>query len=111
MPGLYRNIGAPIRRDGVTVAKRNEVFAPTEDEITRLRYKLRLVDATPQAVGVSAPAAVAAKPRVPEPEPEPEYTGDISEYHTGAGWYTLPGGVRVRGKEAALEALGDADQD
>lgn len=105
MPGLYMNIGAPIRRAGATVAKRGEVFEPTEDEILRLAYKLRRVDGGQVAVGAPAPAAP-----VVEPEPEPEYTGDISDYHTGAGWYTLPGGVRVRGREAALEVL-NGDQD
>lgn len=30
---------------------------------------------------------------------------DVSDYHTGGGWYTLPDGSRVRGEDAAREAL------
>lgn len=29
---------------------------------------------------------------------------DVAQYHTGSGWYELPNGERVRGKEAAIEA-------
>jgi hypothetical protein len=35
----------------------------------------------------------------PEPEPEPQLK------HIGGGWYELPGGERIKGKEAALNAL------
>jgi len=116
MADLYRNIGAPIRRNGVTVAHRGDVFEPTTEELVRLRYKLHKVEAParrqpaakPESAGVEvvAPAAPAAA------EPDPA-TASVDDYHTGAGWYTLPGGERVRGKSAALEALGltDADQD
>lgn len=30
---------------------------------------------------------------------------DLDEFHVGGGWYELPGGERVRGKDAAREAL------
>lgn len=116
MADMYRNIGAPIRRNGKTVAGRGDVFEPTPEEIIRLSYKLRAVDAparrsqpTPaKQVAVEAPASAA--PAVADPEP---LSASVDDYHTGAGWYTLPGGERVRGRQAALDALGmsDADQD
>jgi hypothetical protein len=30
---------------------------------------------------------------------------DVSDYHVGGGWYELPSGEKVRGKEEAREAL------
>lgn len=115
MADLYRNTGAPIRRDGKTVAHRGDVFEPTAEELLRLRYKLQRVEAPARRqpepakqVAVEAPALAA--PAVAEPDPA---TASVDDYHTGAGWYTLPGGERVRGRAAALSALGltDADQD
>lgn len=29
----------------------------------------------------------------------------VNDYHTGAGWYVLPNGERVRGKEKAIDVL------
>jgi len=117
MADLYRNIGAPIRRDGVTVAHRGDVFEPTETELVRLAYKLHKVEAPARvrsaaATQVSAGVEVVAPAAPAAAEPDPA-TASVDDYHTGAGWYTLPGGERVRGRAAALEALGltDADQD
>lgn len=39
-----------------------------------------------------------------------EGTAEISQYHTGAGWYDLPNGERVRGKENAEEILKTIDE-
>jgi len=38
----------------------------------------------------------------PDPNPDEEENGGI--VHTGGGWYDLPDGRRIRGKEAALAA-------
>lgn len=38
-----------------------------------------------------------------------EITGDpepVEPAHVGGGWYELPGGERIKGKEEALKALG-----
>lgn len=43
MADAYWNIGAPIRRDGQVVAKRGDIFEPTEKELKTLAYKLRPV--------------------------------------------------------------------
>lgn len=55
-----------------------------------------------------------AKPAEEDPKPEPEEAADessdevdVSEYHVGGGMYELPNGERVRGKDAAREALDD----
>jgi hypothetical protein len=32
-------------------------------------------------------------------------TQDVDQYHTGGGWYEMPDGSKVQGKEAAQEAL------
>jgi len=29
----------------------------------------------------------------------------VNNYHTGAGWYELPNGERVRGKDNAIDVL------
>lgn len=118
MADLYRNIGAPIRRNGKTVAGRGDTFEPTADELVRLAYKLKRVGepvrqrkpqpAKQESAGVEVMAPAVPAAAVPDPA-----TASVDDYHTGAGWYTLPGGERVRGRAAALEALGltDADQD
>lgn len=48
----------------------------------------------------------------PEPDPEAESAGeptelDVAQYHTGGGYYELPNGEKVRGKEAATKALNE----
>lgn len=42
---------------------------------------------------------------VPLPEDEIEGLNDVSAYHIGGGYYELPNGEKVRGKEAATELL------
>lgn len=42
---------------------------------------------------------------VPLPEDEIEGLNDVSTYHVGGGYYELPNGEKVRGKEAALALL------
>lgn len=42
--------------------------------------------------------------------PSPTNESDISNFHVGAGWYELPNGERVRGKEAAEEELKKIDE-
>lgn len=95
----YRNIGAPIRRDGVVVARRGEVFEPTADELKRKAYKLQPV--MEERVVRKRPAPPAPDPEVDD-APDPD---DIDAYSTGGGWYTLPGGERVRGKDNAVSRL------
>jgi hypothetical protein len=49
-------------------------------------------------------------PAEPEPavtvgDPDPDPSVSVDAFHTGAGWYTLPDGSKVRGRDAALAAL------
>ena len=41
----------------------------------------------------------------PLPEVETDALQDVSVYHVGGGYYELPSGEKVRGKEAAQAAL------
>lgn len=41
-----------------------------------------------------------------EDEPQRENIKSDEIKHTGGGWYELPNGEKVKGKEKALEALG-----
>lgn len=78
----YRNTGARFRREDGTIWERGAVFVPTPREIARRRYKLRRVDVLP-------PEAM-----------------DVEALHVGGGWYSV-GGVKVKGRDAAAEALAD----
>lgn len=41
-----------------------------------------------------------------EPEPAaPRRAVDVDEFHTGGGWYELPDGSKVRGRDNAEQAL------
>lgn len=42
--------------------------------------------------------------------PSPTNDSDISNFHVGAGWYELPNGERVRGKDVAEEELKKIDE-
>lgn len=35
---------------------------------------------------------------------------DVSQYHTGGGWYELPNGERVRGKDDAQQVLNELEE-
>lgn len=43
---------------------------------------------------------------VPEPVVDGEVPDDVDAFHTGSGWYTLPDGSKVRGRDAASQMLG-----
>ncbi len=49
-------------------------------------------------------AATSPPERAAVPDPMPREVG-VDRYHQGAGWYQLPGGRKVRGRDAAQEAL------
>jgi hypothetical protein len=54
----YRNIGAPFRRADGTVWDTNVVHEPTEDELRRRKYKLRVAgDERPEKFGWERDAA------------------------------------------------------
>ena len=48
------------------------------------------------------------EPCDPPDKPEPD---EVDGFHVGAGWYQLPDGTKVRGKDAATEALNDEGVD
>lgn len=49
---------------------------------------------------------VIAEPLPPEPIPEPiPEPAEQTPRHVGGGWYELPDGTRIKGKEGALKAL------
>jgi len=52
---------------------------------------------------------------IEEPKPraeitQPEITSAPEPRHTGGGWYELPDGTRVKGREAAENALKNAEK-
>ena len=46
-----------------------------------------------------------------EPEPDQPEPDEVDAFHVGAGWYQLPDGTKVRGKDAATEALNGEEVD
>jgi hypothetical protein len=95
----YVNTGAAWGRIDGTRIERGQVFEATAEELRTKRYKIRsATEAEIAGAGDVQPA--------PEKPAEPEVTEDaVAQYHTGGGWYTLPGGVRVQGKAKALAHL------
>lgn len=65
----------------------------------------RTDDGAPRHKKMPAPAISTATPADPEPAAE-EPEVDVSEYHSGHGWYDIPGhDSKVRGEDAARAAL------
>lgn len=119
MGKLYKNIGGPHYRRGDrdpssgkrrkgTLIRGGQVFEPTPSELRAFPEKFVPVGGSAE---VSKPA--------PKPKKEKEQTKqenaakevDVSQFHTGGGYYEIPGVGKVRGKAAALEALKNAGQD
>ena len=95
----YVNTGAAWGRIDGTRIERGQVFDATAEELRTKRYKIR--KATEAEI-----AAAGEVPAPPEAPAHPDLTeDDVKQYHTGGGWYTLPGGVRVQGKAKALAHL------
>lgn len=92
---IWRDEPFEVVRDGETIAdyraKRGDVFEPNEYELSAYGYKL-------------GPAEEAVAPR-PVAPPAAVDSDDVAQYHAGSGWYDIPGVGRVRGKDAALEAM------
>lgn len=106
--GPHKNLGAPIRRDGEIVARRGEVFIPTEDELVRKAYKLRPVppESRPKLVKDQPKASKAAEAETKsDADDGPDAVDEVDQFYTGGAMYTLPGGERVRGKDAAAARL------
>ena len=117
---LYRNTGTPVRDNDGNLIMRNEVFDSErirKEMLVRRAHQFRAVQEAPEP-----PARRARVTNVPPKQTKPPYddpkgdepdggpvefdgTYDIDEMHTGSGWYTLPTGVRVRGRDAAEKAL------
>ena len=103
----------PVYRGGRwtedTHARRGDVFDASEDEAMRCAYKLLAVN--PAAYGAVPEGAEAPPPPeapVVGPDDVPDWV-DIDLYRTGgedSTWYLLPNGVKVNGRQNALEALG-----
>lgn len=126
---LYKLVGAPFTRADGTRIERGDVFVPTDEELIRRRHKLqpqfdhqtdfrtaeerrkgRKQRATKaQRLKKEAEAVRKADQMAEENEPPANVPADalkdVDEYHTGNGWYTLPGGVRKQGKKEAQEYL------
>lgn len=62
----------------------------------------RRVDAPDTSTSPAVPAASSDLPDADHPNLEPE---DLPIKHVGGGWWELPDGRRVKGKEAALAAI------
>lgn len=96
--------GAPIYRGDVV----DEDRVPAETLLRRAHQFRRVQEANGSA---PAPDRVRVTNVPPPPEKHdggpPEFTGeyDIDEMHTGSGWYSLPHGERVRGRDAAAARL------
>lgn len=118
-------------------ANRGEIFLATDEQYTRFRYKLQMVNPRtlpddPEHPGATGPDAESVRVEEGDAEPPkdtrhtpeptdspkkvmksggvvspdevPEYE-DADAYHTGNGWYTLPGGERVHGRKKAEKRL------
>ena len=46
----------------------------------------------------------------PDPKPEPDQPEDEFPKHVGGGYYILPDGSKVHGKQAALDALAELNE-
>lgn len=108
MAGNWRNTGARFTTtDGRKIYK-GVTFDPSPEDLARRRHKLEWVGpGDPPTPGVEDDAPANDEVEGTEP-PEPEVQDDpmdVEQYHTGYGWYTLPGGVRAHGKEEAEEIL------
>lgn len=88
-PGVYRNTGAGWTRPDGQRVERGDVFTPTAEERVRKSYKLLCLGPL-------------------DGDPLPQYI-NVEDYATGSGWY-LVGGQRVRGRQAAEEALSATDE-
>lgn len=81
-------------------------------ELRSLRIgRQKLIEALGKFEGDPFDAAVerlAAKKAKPAKKPKTAKKAKPAEpQHTGGGWYTLPDGRRVKGKAAALAAMGE----
>lgn len=99
---LYRNTGALHRRPrSVGVDKRfvphGETFEPTKEEL-----EAGLPD---KFVQVSAGSGSPPPPPPPDDDEKHDVV-DVDQYHTGGGWYAIPGHEgKVQGRANALAAL------
>ena len=100
-----------VYKDGVKITTTDDTRFLFEGLETGVEYELgvsRVVDG--RESDISTIKATTEAEVEPEPEPEAELAGeptelDVSQYHTGGGWYDLPNGERVQGKDNAIAAL------
>lgn len=111
--------GSYLRRFGgeKELIRAGQVFYPIESEIAMLGNDIVAVPNPTRRVVKRAPAEEPVEPKTSEGGGEDQdEQGDESDdedqdeqdediVHIGGGYYELPTGERVKGKEAALEAL------
>lgn len=98
-----------IYKDGVKVSTTDDTTFDFSDLQSNTRYKLgvsRVVDGRESEVVTVSASTKEHIPQTPDvTDREEPIVYDIDEYHTGAGWYELPNGEKVRGKDNAIETL------
>lgn len=102
MPVLYRVLGKYARLEGGKRVKYRpgDTLQPTPREVEKLGEIL-------EPIAERAVEDVEQQGPTPTPTPEPDPAPSVSVLqHRGGGWYELPDGSVVRGKEGALAQLG-----
>lgn len=104
-----------VYKDGVKVAMTDDAtfeFKGLESDTEYVLGVSRVVDG--RESDISTIEVTTEAELEPEPEPEPEVESveestelDVAQYHTGGGWYELPNGEKVQGKDNAIAALED----
>lgn len=95
-----------IYKDGTKVSTTDDTAFEFADLQSDTEYTLgvsRMLDGRESEV-------VTIKAKTDEEIVEPPFnseTEEIEQYHAGAGWYELPNGEKVRGKDNAVKMLED----
>lgn len=100
-----------VYKDGVKVATTDDAtfeFKGLESDTEYVLGVSRVIDG--RESDITTIKATTEAELEPEPEPEAESVEEstelnVAQYHTGGGWYELPNGEKVQGKDKAIAAL------
>lgn len=100
-----------VYKDGVKVATTDDTtfdFTGLESDTEYVLGVSRVIDG--RESDITTIKATTEAELEPEPETEAESAEestelDVAQYHTGGGWYELPNGEKVQGKDKAIAAL------
>lgn len=100
-----------VYKDGAKVSTTDDTTFKFNDLQSNTKYKIgvsRVIDG--RESDITTIKATTEAELEPEPETEAESAEestelDVAQYHTGGGWYELPNGEKVQGKDKAIAAL------